>query len=344
MIGIVYHEDYNKYDLGVDHPFIGDKPHKTMEMLKEKKILDQIQQFTAKKATDEDILRVHTKKYLDQIKKLSKQGGKLSADTPVPKGIYKHASHAVGGTLLAGEKLFQDFNCMVNPLGGFHHTGTDFSSGFCFFNDIAMVIEKLRIKQNIKRFMIIDIDVHHADGTQEIYYNDPSVLNISFHQDGKTLYPHTGSIEEIGEGVGRGYTINLPFPPRTGGGVFLRFFKELIPKFMKQFEPEFIIFQSGVDTHYSDPLGDLEYNFQTYYYAARRIKNLAERYCDKLLVLMGGGYNNEASATAYYNEMTGLLNQKNFVKEESRATFQQFYEANKNRKKLKEVLNSYWGL
>ena len=242
MKGIVYHRDYNKYDLGVDHPLVGDKPEKTMSFLKNKGLIDSFKLFEPELAAEEDLLRVHTQSYINRIKELSEKGGILTFDTPAPKGIYKYARLPAGGTILGGKKLFEGFNCMINTLGGFHHASRNFSSGFCFFNDIAVCIEYLREKNKIKRFLVIDLDVHHANGTSEIYFDDPSVLNISFHQDGETLYPGTGAIEKIGKGPGEGYTINLPFLPQTGNESYMMAFDSIVPPLIKQFNPQIIIY------------------------------------------------------------------------------------------------------
>ena len=343
MIGIVYHEDYNKYDLGMDHPLIGDKPSKTMAFFKEKDIMNDVELFTPSKATEEDLLKVHSKDYVSRVKELSRIGGMLAFDTPAPVGIYEYARLVTGGTMLAGRELFKGFNCMVNPLAGFHHASRSFSSGFCFFNDIAVVIEYLRENYNLQRFLIVDLDVHHANGTQEIYYADPTVLNVSFHQDGRTLYPGTGSIEKIGKDKGEGYTVNLPLPPETGSKSYLNAFNELIPPLSQQFKPEIIIYQCGVDTHHSDPLADLCLTYQTYYHLAEKIVELSNNTCKKLLVLFGGGYNSSASIKSYYNIMCGILGRKDIITEEdipdkkAEGVEQLVFE-------LKKLLAPYWNL
>jgi len=340
---IVYHKDYNKYDLGLDHPLIKDKPQRTMEFFEKKGLLKKFKIFTPKKATEKDILKVHNIEYLEKVKLLSKTGGMLSFDTPAPVGIYDIALLVTGGTKLAGNLLFNGFQYTVNPLAGFHHASRNFSSGFCFFNDIAVVIESLREKYNLERFLIIDLDVHHANGTQEIYYDDPSVLKISFHQDGRTLYPGTGSIEKIGRDDGEGYTINLPLPPGTGNVSYLKAFNAIVPPLVKQFNPEIIIYQCGVDTHHSDPLADLNLSFQIYYHLARKTKLLSESTCDKLLVLFGGGYNSEASVISYYNIMCGLIDSNNYIKEE--ATKDNNTEVVEHIiEELKDRLSAFWNL
>jgi len=341
MFALVYHDDYNKYDLGVSHPLIGDKPKKTMEFFKEKKIIQNFKIFKAQNASEEDILRIHNPRYVERIKNLSKTGGMLSMDTPAPKGIFEIALLVTGGTKLAGEKLFNDFNCAINPLAGFHHASKGYSSGFCFFNDIAVVIELLRERYGVNRFQIIDLDVHHANGTQEIYYNDPSVLNISFHQDGNTLYPGTGGMEKIGRDSGEGFTVNLPLPPETTSEDYILAFDTIIPHLTRKFNPQIIIYQCGVDTHHSDPLANLCLTYQTYYYLANKIMNLSKETCNKLLVLFGGGYNSDSSVISYYNILCGLLEKKGYIKEE----YEQEYfknDINLLLNKFKRIYSPFW--
>jgi acetoin utilization protein AcuC len=344
MQGIVYHKDYNKYDLGVSHPLVGDKPKRTLDLLKEKNMLKDVKEFTAKKATEQDILRVHSQEYVDRVKALSKTGGMLSSDTPAPIGIFETASIATGGTLLAGEKLFEKYTCMSNPLGGFHHAGRSSSSGFCFFNDIAVVIEYLRKKHKIKRFAVVDLDVHHGNGTQDIYCRDPTVLNLSFHQDGKTLYPGTGAVDFIGKDKGTGYTVNLPLPPGTGTASYLIAFNEIVPTIIEQFKPEIIIYQSGVDTHHTDPLADLYLTYQAYFYLANKMLNLSKKTCNKLLVLFGGGYNSASSLVSYYNIMCGLLQLNHYKEEQDDFSHQKSNIVKNQVLKLKNVLKPHWSL
>jgi len=267
----------------------------------------------------------------------------LSIDTPVPVGIFDIACLVTGGTMLAGEKLFHGFNCTINPLAGFHHAGISNSSGFCFFNDIAVTIEYLRNKYKIKRFQIIDLDVHHANGTQEIYYNNPSVLKISFHQDGKTLYPGTGSLQQIGRNSGEGYTVNLPLPPGTGNREYKEAFESIIPILGKQFNPEVIIYQCGVDTHHSDLLANLNLTYQTYYYLGKNMKQLSANTCNKMLVLFGGGYNSSASVKSYYNILYGLLNKTDYIKEDD-ITENRIEKVQMVISDLKKLLAPYWRL
>jgi acetoin utilization deacetylase AcuC-like enzyme len=189
--------------------------------------------------------------------------------------------------------------------------------------------------------MIIDLDVHHGNGTQDIYIDDRTVLNLSFHQDGRTLYPGTGSVETIGREETVGYTVNLPFPPGTGGVSYLQAFEEIVPPITKQFKPEIILYQSGVDTHHADPLADLNLTYQTYYYLAKHVAELSKETCQKLLVLLGGGYNSMTCIKSYYNIFCGLLGIEDFLEEEEIPDTDP-KEVQNDIRKLKQNLAEYW--
>jgi len=342
MYGVTYHPDYDKYDLGINHPLIGDKPKRTMQMLYDKNIISSFHEFSPPLAKKEDLLRVHPPSYVERIERLSKTGGMLASDTPAPKGIYTYARRATGGSIVCGSKLFENYSIMVNPLGGFHHASKQYSSGFCFFNDIAVVIEFLRKQYNVKKFFIIDLDVHHGNGTMDIYYRDPTVLNLSFHQDGETLYPGTGSLEKIGAEKGQGYTINLPLPPHTGSKAYLHAFNQIIPPLIDQFSPEILIYQSGVDTHHTDPLADLDISLQTYYHLAKKIHQLSEQHGQKLLVLLGGGYNSDFCIAAYENIFRGLLSQGKCIQEPDVHKTKNVDIVDTRISNLQNVLKKYW--
>ncbi|MCD6571797.1 MAG: acetoin utilization protein AcuC [Thermoplasmata archaeon] len=340
MLAIIHHKDYRKYDLGEDHPLIGDKPERTVQFFKERSIFSHVDLFTPRRATEEEISNVHDKDYIQLVKTLSQTGGMLALDTPAPKGIYETAALACGGSILAAEKLYEDYDYSMNTLGGFHHASARSSSGFCFFNDIAIAIEHIRDKRRIKRFLIIDLDVHHANGTQDIYYSDPSVLNISFHQDGRTLYPGSGFIHEIGEGEGKGFTVNMPFLPGTGNDSYFYAFEELVPFFIKEFKPEMVIYQSGVDTHHSDPLAQINLTLPFYFIIAREIKNLVDKSCKRLAILLGGGYNSLSSIKAYYNIAAAIVDKEQIMEGEIKDP--NLEETKRRVRELKKILRPYW--
>jgi acetoin utilization protein AcuC len=169
------------------------------------------------------------------------------------------------------------------------------------------------------------------------------VLNLSFHQDGRTLYPGTGRVETIGREDAVGYTVNLPFPPGTGGVSYLKAFEAIVPPITRQFQPEIILYQAGVDTHHADPLADLNLTYQTYYHLAKHIAELSKETCQKLLVLLGGGYNSVACIKSYYNVFCGLLGNKDFFEEEELPDTDPEQVQN-TVNQLKQYLSEYWSL
>lgn len=337
MLSVAYHEKYSEYDLGEGHPFLKDKPKETLKFLKEKGI--ELKILTPEIVEEEIILKVHSKKYLERVKKLSKDGGFLSLDTPVKKGIYDIARLSVGGTILISE---EEDNYGVNLLGGFHHAGKNHSSGFCFLNDIAIAIEFLKERNKAKKFLVIDTDVHHGNGTQEIFYDRNDILKISIHQDGRTLYPGTGFINEIGEGIGRGYNINIPLPPLTCTKEYIFAFEEIVPKIAEQFSPEIIFWQSGVDTHHSDPLANLQLTLDAYYILGKKVKEITEKTAKKLVICLGGGYNPKICAKAYYNIISPFVNGGEEKEEEINGW--NFNEIRQIVKRVKKELEEYWDL
>lgn len=341
MLAVAYHNDYSKYNLGETHPLLGDKPRKTLEFFREKNV--EMKLFEPEPVTYEEILAVHSKGFVEEIKNLSESGGMLSVDTPAPKGIYDTVRTACGGTKIMGVKVMEKFFCGVNLLGGFHHAGVDNASGFCFFNDIAVAVEYLRKKYDIKRFLVVDLDVHHCNGTQEIYYKDDSVLVISMHQDGRTLYPGTGFIDEIGEDNGKGFNVNIPLPTGTGNKSYLYAFDEIIPGIATQFRPEIIFYQSGVDTHHSDPLANLNLTFDVYHDLGKRMKDIATNTCKKLVVCLGGGYNLEQSVKSYYNIVSGILGFDDFISEKE-IPDKRMDDVKNVVSQVKKNLVDYWGV
>lgn len=281
MLKVVFHESYLKYDLGPGHPFWPDRARVFLEKLKKYKILHEI--LVPKKSTDEDILLVHSLKYLKRVKQYAKEGGALAIDTPVTLKNLEASYYSVGGSILAlREALNQEK--VINLLGGLHHAGPSTSSGFCIFNDHSIAIRKLQKEGKIKKAMIYDLDVHAGQGTQEIFYSDPKVFTISLHQDPTTLYPGTGFASEIGEGLGKGYNLNLPLSPGTGEKEYLKALDSVLP-LAKKFPHDIVVLVLGVDTYKEDPLANLQLEIDSYRKIGERFKLFA-----RLAVMFAGGY------------------------------------------------------
>lgn len=278
---VVFHESYLKYDFGPGHPFWAGRAVPFLEKLKKYKIPHEI--LVPEKATDEDILLVHTKDYLNRVKRLARERGALSIDTPVNPNVLEASYYSAGGSILALKHALRGERVM-NLLGGLHHAGISDSSGFCIFNDHSIAIKKLQKEGKIKKAMIYDIDVHAGQGTQEIFYSDPKVFTISLHQDPTTLYPGTGFAYQKGEGAGKGYNLNVPLPPGTDEKEYLQALDSVLP-LAKKFPHDVAVLVLGVDTFEEDPLANIKLKEETYQKIGQRFKKFA-----KLAVMCAGGY------------------------------------------------------
>jgi acetoin utilization protein AcuC len=213
------------------------------------------------------------------------QYGLGTEDNPIFAGVYAYAALTAGATLLGARMVAAGkARGVFNPLGGFHHAGRDHAEGFCYVNDIGVAITQL-LKEGL-RVAFVDIDAHHSNGVQDAFYRDDRVLVISFHESGRELYPWSGFENEIGEGKGKGYTVNVPLPQNTDDDAFIRAFEEVTPPLLRAFEPDLVIAELGADTHISDPLTHL--NMTNFGYC-EVVKKIVQQ-CPRLLALGGGGY------------------------------------------------------
>ena len=294
---IIFSPQYIKYNFGKNHPFWPERAKQFVELLQSKsnryKIVD------APKATDKDILLVHTKEYLERVKELAKEGGYLSVDTKVTKENLEAAYYYVGGTIAAC-KLALRGQLAVNLLGGLHHAGINDSSGFCIFNDHGIAIRKLQgwdpstRSEQIKTACVLDLDVHAGNGTQEIFYSDPCVLTISIHQDPTFFYPGTGFPWQKGDGKGEGFNVNITLPPGTEEKEYLQALDKALIR-IADFKPDLLIIILGVDTYKDDPLASFRLEKETYSKMAERLKNLRIKELKKTgqAILFAGGYSKD---------------------------------------------------
>jgi acetoin utilization protein AcuC len=213
------------------------------------------------------------------------QYGLGTEDNPIFAGVYAYSALTAGATLL-GAKMIADGKArgVFSPLGGFHHAGRDHAEGFCYVNDIGVAITQL-LKKGL-RVAFVDIDAHHCNGVQDAFYRDERVLVISFHESGREMYPWSGFENEIGEGNGKGYTVNVPLPQNTDDDIFVQAFAEITPPLLRAFAPDLVIAELGADTHISDPLTHLNMTNFGYCEVVKRIVQESPR----LLALGGGGY------------------------------------------------------
>lgn len=280
---------------GPNHPL---KPER---LLRTHKLLEEFGVFAAPNvvliepvpAAEDELALFHTPEYVNVVKALSRgepgiPGWKYGfgpGDNPVFEGMFENGCISVGSTLGAA-KLLAENKCdgAFSLAGGLHHGGPDFVSGFCVFNDAAVAIQWL-VNHDF-RVAYVDIDVHHGDGVQEAFYESDKVLTISFHQDGRTLFPGTGYVDEIGRGIGAGYSINVPLPAFTDDAAYLWAFEEIVPASLDQFQADIVVTQLGVDTHYKDPLAQMMLSTS----AHEALYKLLDQHSPRWLALGGGGY------------------------------------------------------
>lgn len=277
------------YDFGPKHPLRPERLLRTVALLKH---MDPGFVVTDPGiAADADLLRVHSAEYVGVVRALSEGGrvgeslmessGFWSGDNPPFAGMYEAALAYCGGAVRAAEHVRGGGRLAFNMAGGLHHARRSQASGFCIFNDCAIACSVLR--ERFERVAYVDIDLHHGDGVQWIFFDDPSVLTCSIHESGRFLYPGTGFVEE----TGANYTaVNVPLAPRTTGDTWLWAFEEGILPAIEAFEPGAIVLQMGADPHFRDPLGHLEIAAQEWLRAVSLVQSLGL----PIVALGGGGY------------------------------------------------------
>lgn len=349
---ITYHEKFSQYDLGVNHPFRGDRFVKAMEYFEKSGLLKQpnITVIRPEPIGKEALLRVHSEKYVNLIFRLAELGEPYDIETPTSKSILEALMYIIGGVIRAGEAVYKrEFERAVALGGGFHHAGRDYGGGFCLFNDIAILIEYLREKFNVRRFLVLDYDVHAGNGTSDIYYSDPTVLFISIHQDPMTIYPGRGFIDEIGAGEGAGYNVNIPLPMRTGEEAYLYALREIFPPLAREFKPEIIIANGGSDAHFADHLGSLGLTARGFFKLARLIGQVSDEACGgRAVLLVASGYNIQVLPYCWYALAAGIAEleiTEDDIKDYYPAPPNSWYNIDRVKRiinELKNILKAYW--
>ncbi len=296
---IITDRSYMKHFAGRSHP---ERPERAEVMIQMAESLtrDHLQIHAPREAAIEEIALCHRPEYIHAVERTSHLDRfDFDPDTHSSRDTYRTALLAAGGVLTAVEMVLdgaaENAFAIVRPPG--HHALPGRAMGFCFFNNIAIAAESLIRNHGLKRVMIIDWDLHHGNGTQEIFYDSAEVLYASTHQ--YPHYPGTGSMQEVGAGEGLGYTVNAPMPAEFGDGEYLRVFDELIIPIGRAFKPQFILISAGFDCHWRDPMGDMQVTEEGFTQMMRRIKRLAAECCEgKVVAALEGGYNLEAIASS----------------------------------------------
>jgi acetoin utilization deacetylase AcuC-like enzyme len=294
---IVSDRRYLKHFAGRAHPERPQRIEAMIEMAESLKRPD-LKFLTPRVATNDEIAMCHGVDYIRDVERTaSLDRFDFDLDTHSSRDSYQTALLAAGGVLTAVEAVIDgDANnafAIVRPPG--HHALPNRAMGFCFFNNLAIAAEWLIKVRGLKRVMIVDWDVHHGNGSQEMFYESAEVLYTSIHQF--PHYPGTGSLHEIGYGPGTGYTINMPMPAEFGDSEYLRAFDRLIMPIGRHFKPEFILVSAGFDCHFRDPLAQMRVTEAGFAAMARRVNQLAGECCGgKVVAALEGGYDLEAIA------------------------------------------------
>lgn len=304
-----FHEKFMEHDTGGMHPENPERLRAILRGLKESQLWDRLMHVTPVPATEEQILRVHTKKHFDYVRECSRRGSVwIDTDTHISPQSFQAALLAAGAAVqgVSGimEGAFEAAFAAARPPG--HHATPDQAMGFCLFNNIAIAAAHLVKSYGLKRVLIMDWDVHHGNGTQDIFYSDRSVVYVSLHR--KYHYPGTGWEEETGAGEARGTKINMPLGAPYDPHMYEAHFREALEE-AEKLKPEFILISCGFDAHRNDPLGNLGLRSETYANLTNLLIDSAKRAGHhRIFSILEGGYDYTALAEAGAAHIGALLN------------------------------------
>jgi acetoin utilization protein AcuC len=293
---VVWDESVLGYDLGGHHPLHPVRLDLTMRLARSLGVLDDVEIVKPRSAADRDLERVHRLEYLEAVRAAPTSAwdvghGLGTDDNPIFERMHEAAALVAGSSIRAAEQIVSGHaNRAISIAGGLHHAMADHAAGFCVYNDCAVAIAWM-LANGVERVAYIDIDVHHGDGVQAAFYQDPRVLTISLHQHPLTLWPGTGFSSEVGASGAEGTAVNIPLPPGTDDAGWQRAFHAVVPSVLDSFRPDVLVTQCGADAHWEDPLADLGLSVDGQRAAYRSLRELADRCAGgKWLALGGGGY------------------------------------------------------
>lgn len=291
---LIRYTDKYAYDESEPHPSGPVVARRTHKLLDAMGYLDALHPIAPRMGTAEDIELVHSPEMRKRVEQVSIRGGDAGTGAPMAAGGEEIARFAIGGALAAVDAVmdgeFLNAFGLIRPPG--HHATREESLGFCVYNNIAIAARYAQQQHGCERIAILDWDVHHGNGTQDIFYEDDSVLFISIHQE--NLFPiDWGKVTDCGEGDGIGSTVNVPLPAGSGNAAYLATMNEIVLPIIRQFQPDLILVSAGQDASVQDPLGRMTVTVPAYREMTRIMVKLAEDICDgRLIVLQEGGYSN----------------------------------------------------
>ena len=299
--GFVYHPDYLEHDMGYGHPEAPQRLRAILARLEETGLMPSIVRIDPKPATDDWITQVHTNAYVKTLHTRAPKRGHVSLDpdTSMSPGSLSAAYLAAGGVLTAVDaimdKRVDNAFCAVRPPG--HHAEADHAMGFCLINNVAVAARYFQKRHGLEKIAVVDWDVHHGNGTQHAFYEDPTVFFFSTHQ--YPWYPGTGGADERGSGKGEGYTLNVPLPAGKGDAEYLEVFNRILRPALKAYRPDAVIISAGFDAHRDDPLAGMNLTEQGYRALTKVVKEIAGEHAQgRVLSCLEGGYNLAALAAS----------------------------------------------
>jgi len=348
---VFFHEDFLKHKIG-NHP---ESPRRLVVMrdaIIESEYNELLDWVTDPRMGEEaDVLRCHTRAHFELIRKASEraaEGGRefvvwLDPDTGICGDSYRAAMRAVGASIQSVDMVLEDgyqsIWGLVRPPG--HHSTPDRSMGFCLFNNCAIAAEYARDIHDLERVMIVDYDLHHGNGTQEIFYNDPGVLYTSIHQS--YHFPGTGHVDEIGAEDGRGYTINFPVLAGSGDGEFALYLREIVAPVAEQFKPQLLVASVGFDAHADDFLGFLNLSTSMYGKIPYMLRAIASDLGIGIIYTLEGGYSLEAQAEGIVESVKASVTD-HFDPGELPMPFRPSQGSQATLERLRKVLKGVWDI
>ena len=313
-VGLVNDPIYLEHDTG-QHVEHAARLAAIIGLLEDSGTLSKLTTIPPHPASVEELSRVHSPGYISYVESFAQRGGGwLDADTVVSPASYDVACYAAGGAIAAVDAVMngevQSAFALVRPPG--HHAMRWEAMGFCLFNNIAIAAQHAISSYQLERILIADFDVHHGNGTEDAFYDDPHVLYFSTHQF--PHYPGTGRVDEIGAGLGEGFTVNVPLPAWCGDEEYLQVFAEVLAPVARRFGPQLILVSAGYDSHWADQLSLMQLSVTGFAEMMRVLKRLADELCDGRIVLtLEGGYHLEALASSVRATFDVLLGNSEIV-------------------------------